>query len=101
MEQQTVTVIVGAVTGAALVMGLAVYTKTKQLQSVVDNAEAAASGSAAARTALARQAAGIRDRLGAYGEAQTTRVAEATAEQYMGDVYGITAERVQRLSRLF
>lgn len=95
------TVVVGATTGAALVMAYAIYTKAKQLQDVVANAEAAASGSAVARTRLAQQAAGIRTRLSEYAETETMTLAEQTAEQYMADVYGITAERMQRLANLF
>ena len=36
-------------------------------------------------------------RLGAIGQAYTEEVAATTAEQYMAETYGLSAERIRRL----
>lgn len=88
---------VGGLVGGGLVLGVLVYGKVTEIKQMTANAEAAAAGDAAARSALARQAAGIPARLGAYAEAETLKVVDQTAKQYLADVYGLTPERMARL----
>jgi hypothetical protein len=92
--------LLGGLLGAGVVVGIGVYMTRRQLQADVDRTVAEATGSAAARSALARDAQIVGQKLRGYAERYATDLATATANNVLGSAYGLTPERIVRLEQL-
>jgi hypothetical protein len=93
--------LIGGSIGALVVFGFLFWRKkVVELDPFVANVEAAAAGSAVARSTMAARARELTRNLDALGQTKTEEIANRVAEQYMADQYGITPARVESLKRI-
>lgn len=96
-----VAALIGGVAGSLVTLGaLLVYKKFAELDPLVANVEAAASGTASGRSVMAAKAREVVANLDALGNQYTEALAKETAERYIADVYGLTPERIAGIDRL-
>jgi hypothetical protein len=84
----------GAVTAGGI-YGFLLWRKKKELEAMITGVTAGAGDSA-----LAREAAAVRARITARARDEATALARVSAERYMGEVYGLTAERISSIGLL-
>lgn len=97
----TTAALVGGVTGSVLALaGLMVWKKLAVLDPFVENVEAAAGGDAFAQSEMARRARQVSQNLETLATSRTELIAQMTAEKYLADQYGLTAERIAGMKRL-
>lgn len=87
----------GGVAGSALVLTFLVWRKKQELEA---RAELVSAGSELTEDEAARAVAELRSDLGDYGQRYTEVVAEQTADRYLAQIYGLTPERIESMSRL-
>jgi len=96
-----VAALLGGVAGSLVMLGtLLVYKKFAELDPLIANVEAAASGTASGRSAMAEKAHEVVANLDALGNSYTEALARETAERHIADTYGLTAERIAGIERL-
>lgn len=74
--------------------------KRAEMRAFIQNVQASVEGNAQAQNAIAEQAVQMRQRLEAFGVQHTGQVVERTAHQYIAETYGLTAQRLTKLSLL-
>jgi hypothetical protein len=99
MKPAYVALLTGAGVATAIV-GVFVWRKKSEIEGTLANVEAAASGDALARTALARQAAQLREDIERVARERVELVANREAEAYIGTAFGLTPERIASIGRL-
>lgn len=90
----------GLATATALVT-IMLFVKKSQLESRVARARVELMTTSAARSELATEAARMREEIGNFTRAETTRRANEIAERYIAEQFGLTRERIARMEALY
>jgi hypothetical protein len=87
---------VGGALAAGGIYGFLLWRKKQQLEAMITTVASGTSTS----SALAQEAAAVRNRIKAHAEAEASRVARESAERYMGEIYGLTPQRIASIGAL-